>query len=188
MKQWPLWTGYLVIAGIIALVAFNAGKTAQLNAKATVVMALQKAKSDMEYQNTIQKVNANRAKLARLDDYEAKVISLTSAITQKSQESRALNEKISDERRQLASLTQRIMIAAAAPIVIPAGHHPVGTYVRPGRFSMTGSSNFVVYGADDTLKVNTILGDGGVDSYVCDLEEGDTIQTGSRTMLVPLAN
>lgn len=190
MKQWQSWAGGLSIVILVASAGFLIEKSSHVNADAVAIVSAQKSKADAEYQATLRKMNDNRAQLARLDKYEEKVAKLTASISKKSERSIALDREISQKHTELESLTRGIRIAAKEPTVIPAGHHPVGTYVRPGRYSATGSSNFVVYGADGDTKVNTILGGGdfGVDCYVCDLEEGDTIKTESRTTLTPLAD
>ncbi len=69
------------------------------------------------------------------------------------------------------------------PTELPAGQFTVGRDIRAGRYTVVGDSNFIVNGG---AKVNTILGNGGVDRYVCNLEDGDEIDARGADRFYPM--
>ena len=190
----------IVVAFIItAIVAYQIGKAVEhdmkLDAGATASLAAQKAAEDSELhdtqaklQDTQAKIAANQTQLARLDNYESKISTLESAIKEKKDKVSDLNGEIGGKQYILERLTRAILRARAAPFSLPAGEYTVGTDIQPGRYSVNGSSNFYVRDSGGETKVNTILGYSGVGvgNYVCNLEDGDKIETDSYTTFQPL--
>lgn len=180
---------YVVLVAVAVLVAWFShaiGKGAKVDQAAMAALTREKARADSAYQRTVKQLADNKEKLARLHDYDEEVADLTADISTKTAESNRLSRDIKSKSAELASLTQRVKEVKSRPTIIPAGHHVVGSYIRAGRYTVTGSSNFVVHDSSGELKVNTILGGNyGVDSYVCDLDEGDSIRAESRTYLYP---
>ncbi len=199
MWNWLLKNSAVLLAVIIvviiftAMIAYQTGKAdehdAKIDAGAVAVLAKQKAAADAELQDTQTKITANRSKLERLDNYESKISTLESAITEKKDKVSDLNGEIGGKQEILERLTRAILRARAAPFSLPAGEYTVGTDIQPGRYSVSGSSNFSVQDSSSGQhKVNTILGYGdvGVGNYVCNLEDGDKIETDSYTTFQPL--
>lgn len=169
----------IVIFAFVAsnLIAYHAGKFATVD-KALLV---EQRAANTKLQSTLQQINKNRDRLAALDKYEQIKSELTT-----------LEETLTQKRTELKSLTGKIRTAKRAPVNLPAGMFTVGVDIRPGRYTVVGSSNFFVYDTTGWSKVNVILTDEpggyGVDQYVCDLYEGDRIKANSRIRLYPWAS
>jgi len=59
--------------------------------------------------------------------------------------------------------------------------------VRPGRYTVMGSSNFFVRDSMGASRINVILGGRlGVKEYVCNLNAGEEIQAESAVTLYPM--
>lgn len=99
---------------------------------------------------------------------------------------KASRGQVEEKQAELERLTARVNRERIKPVRLPAGQFIVGRDIRPGRYQVSGDSNFVVRGPDGDLKVNTILGSNGNESYVCDLQEGDSIQAESSVTFQPL--
>lgn len=98
-----------------------------------------------------------------------------------------LKSQISSEQSKLQSLKGGIQEAKTAPVTIGAGNFLVGKDIPAGRYKaepIGEGSNFVVYGSDDSLQVDTILGAGGVPSYVFVASDGDVINSEAPAKLV----
>lgn len=121
--------------------------------------------------------------LALIDDRD----SLTNDINDKKSELESLNSDIEEKQSELELLNGQIVEAAGKPIEILSGQYFVGVDIPEGRYQASGTSNFVVYGSDGSLKVNTILGDAyGDGDYVFFALEGDYIEASSKTTLTPV--
>jgi predicted RNase H-like nuclease (RuvC/YqgF family) len=145
-------------------------------------------------ENTLLEMNKNIEEgkdiIAEAENYLNNKEQLDKELILKQEEISQLDVSIKEKQEELESYKIEILKAEQEPTIIPAGQHTVGDLVKAGRYLVTGKSNFVVYTKSGGLKVNTILGGGmlGVDEYACNLEEGDEIQTQSRTTLTPILN
>jgi hypothetical protein len=97
-----------------------------------------------------------------------------------------LDTQIGEKQAELDRLTGEIVKAAGAPFSIPSGQYTGGTDIGVGRYSVSGSSNFVVRSNYGDLKVNTILGDRFYGDYVCTIAQGDRIECSSSTTWTPV--
>ena len=97
-----------------------------------------------------------------------------------------LNSQIADKEDELERIQVRIIETGEAPIRMGAGEF--GTFdIPPGRYRVTGSSNFFVRDRNGRSRVNIILGGGrNLDSYVFTLDSGDTIEASAPFVLTPV--
>jgi hypothetical protein len=181
---------FAIVLFLTSLISHSIGysKGKKFKEDAVVMAALINANKD--YQGTISSISANRNKIAKIEKYESRLSTLESGINSKQQQSLQLSRDISSKQSELDSLNGKVTKAKSKPIIIPAGEHTVGGYIKAGRYSAAARSeygaNFIVYSSSGELKVNTILGgDNGVDSYACNLEDGDVITAHARTYLYP---
>lgn len=180
----------IVLALVVAWVAFQVGQSSgradSVDREAAKLAAESKKHLDSEFQATQGELEANKAKLKTLEDFEGKVGSLRADNSRFSSELKALKGQVEEKQAELERLTARVNRERTKPVRLPAGQFIVGRDIRPGRYQVYGDSNFVVRGPDGELKVNTILGSNGNESYVCDLQEGDSIQAESSVTFQPL--
>lgn len=82
----------------------------------------------------------------------------------------------------MQSINDQIIAEKNKPKVLGAGYWAVGVDIEAGYYKITGKSNLVVRSSDGDLRVNTILGDGsfGVESYTCNLYDGDIIEADGK--------
>lgn len=106
------------------------------------------------------------------------------------QELETKQEELSIQKTELESqiqtLSEEVAKAKGEPKNYSAGHLTAGIDVPTGKYKIYGgSSNFVVYSAYGSLKVNIILGGSyGVSEYIYTFEEGDKIEANSAFKLV----
>ncbi|MEI7577232.1 MAG: hypothetical protein WCK51_10080 [Armatimonadota bacterium] len=169
------------------------GKSVSLDEAVVKRLTSDRAITDSELIKTKSLIAANKDRLELLDSFNSKVEKArndlaTAEKLKKEADQQMVNKKseLSEKQREWNRLTQKIERKLAEPTELPAGRFTVGSDIQGGRYRVTGSSNFVVRTSDGDLKVNTILGDSGNDSYVCRLDDGDEIQAESRILLYPL--
>lgn len=164
------------------------GRTAALDVASLKELFQEKANLSIEYQNLEKLVAMNKAKLKKLEKFEETVARLAKEVSSEEAALNSLRGQVAEKRRELQALIVRVEKTKSRPVELPAGHFDVGVDIRAGRYSVVGRSNFVVRSGDGGIKVNTILGDGdfGVRSYVCRLEEGDSIQAESAIRCYPI--
>ncbi|MCL2662243.1 MAG: hypothetical protein FWE83_02810 [Oscillospiraceae bacterium] len=98
-----------------------------------------------------------------------------------------LDAEIEAKQDELDRLVTRIKETGEAPITLGAGEYRSPDDIPPGRYTVTGRSNFVVYNSRDRLQVNTILGGRhGEDSYTFFLDSGSRIEARGRFTLTPV--
>lgn len=93
---------------------------------------------------------------------------------------KSLEEKISKKEDLLDSLTTKMIYAKSEPITLSPGQYIIGDDISVNRYrveSIGEGSNFTVHSSDGELKVNTILGVDGVNSYTFFGEDGDVLET-----------
>ncbi len=93
---------------------------------------------------------------------------------------KSLEEKISKKEDVLSDLTFEVIYAKRKPITLSPGQYIIGDDVPVNRYrveSIGEGSNFTVNSIDGDLKVNTILGVDGVNSYTFFGEDGDVLET-----------
>ncbi len=141
------------------------------------------------------KIEEQEADFKQLEDYLINKEKLDAETSEAEKNLETLNNTIAEKQTeidsknaQLDSLTSAIIKAKAAPVTLPAGQFTVGKDIEPGRYSVSGDSNFQVWSSYGDLKVNTILGGGnfGVESYVCELNSGDKIEAGASNKYTPV--
>ena len=157
--------------------------------------------ADTEYQKisaSIEEINNEfEEQKAIYDDYtayknakaakDAEIIQLDATIQEKNNSISSLDADISAKSAELDKLKNAIQRTEEEPKVLTAGHYTVGNDLPPGRYIVTGSSNFIVYSLWGDLKVNTILGGQiGVESFTCELESGDTMQLSGKDTFTPI--
>ena len=182
-----VWGASGIAVTVVAyMIGSSAGRSTTLDAAAVASLTKEKAAADVELRKTTDSLSANKARLAKLDGYEAKTANLQNQIANRQHEVSSLSVSLSGKRSELESLTGKVERVRRQPIELPAGHFTVGRDIRPGRFTVVGESNFVVRGRDGDLKANTILGGGGVERYVCELEDGDQIEAEGADSFYPM--
>lgn len=120
--------------------------------------------------------------LNSLNDFEAHQNERNTEIQGLLAQSSELETQVAEKQTRLDTLNAQITEEKNKPVVLPAGYYTVGTHIDAGRYVVTGKSNFVVYSSSGSLLVNTILGGGswGVDSYTCNLSNGDIIEASGK--------
>lgn len=192
----------IIIAIILCFVCYYKGQDYAIDQSTLESMAQQRLILDETYiskQSDLKKledeITAKQAEIDEFNNYKSQKASkdselaqLNETISAKNNELSTLNTTISAKSAELEQLKTGIVKLQAAPITLPAGYFTVGKDIPEARYSITGSSNFVVYDASGRLKVNTILGNGKYanENYVCTLEEGETIKASSKTTYTPI--
>lgn len=184
-------------------VAVKDATTAKLGADEQYAEITQKI-ADAETQLADKKETLNKLKgfisdkqdvYDKMQDYEANEATYNQLISDAQAKLDGIDAQLADydsqinaKQSELDRLTTGIAKAKESPVSLPAGELTVGTDIQPGRYSVTGKSNFIVHSMFGELKVNTILGGGsfGVAEYVCTLETGDKIKAGSRCTYTPI--
>lgn len=143
---------------------------------------------ESEFEMNKEELQSQKDDFAQLAEYLKNKDKLTADLEEAQKKLDDLNSEIGSKQTTLDHLNADIVQAKSAPISIPAGEHTVGDGIPAGRYSVTGSSNFVVWSSSGDLKVNTILGSDmlGVDNYVCNLSTGDQIKASSACQLTPI--
>lgn len=181
----------LLLCIICSTVFYFVGNSCAINKE---VLQEKLAKNE-EYVKLTDDVKRQQDLLNELKDYKNNKESKTAEITQldndiasKSSKISSLDNDIATKSAELDRLKNVIQLTGEAPKVLPAGHYTVGSDIQPGRYTVTGKSNFVVYSSHGSLKVNTILGGGnwGEESYTCTLENGDTLELSSKDTFTPI--
>lgn len=141
-----------------------------------------------ELVNEFNNYKENKSNLEQsYQELSAKVTELETTVSSKQYKISELDNTISEKNTEIEKLKNVIVKTGEAPITIPAGDFTVGTDIPAGRYSATGSSNLFVYSASGRNKVNTILGKSfGVESYVCNLDNGDTVSARAKTTFTPV--
>ena len=197
-----LFVGYLAFSIAFYVLFFFIGNHAAVDKEAVSAALTQKKAMDSEYAEKEDKLNqikedisANQTTLDELNQYKsqkeektAEIAQLDSDIAAKNSKISELNKNISTKNDELTRLTVGIVTAKSEAKHLPAGEFYVGVDIEPGRYSVTGSSNFAVYSSAGRLKVNTILGKGSYanESYVCSLDSADTIKASSACTYTPV--
>ncbi|RYG35401.1 hypothetical protein EON81_12820 [bacterium] len=178
----------IAVAGIAFAVGSSGGRATAFESAVVTKAANDRNAVDVAYQQSKELIASNRVRLDKLDTYESQALKLKEQIAKSQSDLTSVKEKLTGQRSELASLTRAVATVRSQPVELPAGHFTVGRDIRPGRYTVVGDSNFIVTGIDGGNKVNTILGGGqvGVDRYVCDLEEGDTIEANGADSFYPM--
>lgn len=198
LKLWVIILGSLItiVAVILAAISVDQNIASNIEQK---MLSLNQDYTDRkaELDRLGNEILSRKNLLDNMNYYNDNAEALSKSLSEKTQKKDELDMEILDRQKRVDSLKSEIellentiRVKQEEPTEIPAGEYtvyPEGS-VRPGRYSVTGSSNFVVRSSSGDLKVNTILGDGswGVDQYVCNLGSGDTIKASSRCILTPV--
>ena len=132
-------------------------------------------------------ISKNDSTLTEIEKFNADKVLLQGNIGNLRNELSNLKKEVEDKKSELLTLTKAVEDAKAEPKTLPAGNFVVGKDIQPGRYSVSGRSNFVVHSSSGKLKVNTILGGlYGVESYVCELITGDQIEANGSDTFTPI--
>lgn len=196
-----------IIASIILMVVtYSVGKSTKFNDQVVDASAQIVASENLKMNSENEKLRNETESLKKDIDTLSKQISDNKALISdmrqyqsdkgrleeniKSMETRLqdITNLVTEKQQELDKITNGIIQKKNEPKVLPAGYFEVGTDIEPGRYSVSGKSNFVVYDSTGDLKVNTILGDGrfGVENYVCRLETGDQIEAAGKFTYTPI--
>lgn len=191
----------VVLFAIVAGFFFTIGNSMSAErAAVNELVSIKKAK-DEELTNLNSELEAKQTEIKEMDsiiqevenyktnknDLEKELNDKKSNITSLDEEIANKENEVSDLQAQLDSLNGDIEEAIGEPIHLPAGNLTVGKDIEPGRYSVSGESNFIVYSILGDLKVNTILGGSyGVESYVCELETGDEMECHGANTFTPI--
>ena len=179
-----LWGASCVGIGVLAyLSGSSVGRAAALDSAIVNRLAAIKAEADADLRKTKADLAAGDARLAKLDGYEGKISRLDADLKRRESDLAGLNTRVIGKQTELASLTGKVEKIRSKPIDLPAGHFTVGQDIRAGRYVVVGDSNFIVNGG---AKVNTILGEGGVERFVCRLDDGDEIEAAGENRYYPV--
>lgn len=123
-----------------------------------------------------------------LNDFVSNRDKLNTDLADKASKAEQLGKDIESKNAELERLTGDVLKAKGAPKRLGAGEFVVGQDLESGRYLVTGSSNFIVYSASGSLKVNTILGGGtiGQENYTCTLNAGDKMTLHSACQFTPV--
>lgn len=209
-KIWVVGGCILLIAILVfGAIGFVCGKNSALDSAALNTVAEQKRAADTEYQGLQEKLektekdlqdvqnelDSHKALLDEFNDYKENKDTYETELSEKALKIDGLNTEIekldgdiASKNEELERLKTGIVKANAEPKVLPAGNFVVGRDLEAGRYSVTGSRNFIVHTATGGLKVNTILGGGriGVENYVCDLSNGDEMELSGKCTFTPV--
>lgn len=192
-------------------IAFQNGRDTEFEAKALASATEIKLDQDEEYKNTMESLKKtetnlkkvkdeltdNQSILKELEEYKKNKASCQKEIEGLNGKVESLKADVSNLDTQIAEKTAElnrvkgdIIIAQGEPFTLPAGDFTVGHDINPGRYLVSGTSNFIVDSSSGRLKVNTILGYDsfgfGDGDYVCTLEKGDQVQNHAKTTFQPI--
>ena len=134
----------------------------------------------------------NLDRQAIIDNLYAKINDLENELDKESTRIQSLiddlDTELADRQAVLDDLEVRIRETGEAPISLGAGFYSSPGDIPPGRYRVTGSSNFFVRGSDGWSRVNIILGGGtwGLDYFVFNLNAGDEVEALSAFVLTPV--
>jgi hypothetical protein len=170
-------------------IAYNVGCNASIDKAAVKYATNVKIVQDSKLSAINAKIKSQSKYESQLENYIKNKKQFDKQLSDDNSQISDLESKISSEQSELNNLTDSVTAAQTAPKDLPAGQYTVGTDITAGRYSVDGSSNFVVYDSSGSIKVNTILGNSnvGVGTYTCDLSDGDTIKTESETRFTPIS-
>lgn len=166
----------LAICVLVGIICFAAGKSSS---------------SAETIKQTDSHYNAESSALSELSVYKASKSALTSQLSSQQAQTNSLSAQISSQQAVLSILQKDVTSALGTPKKLPAGQFAVGNDIPAGKYSITGTSNLVVYSASGgASKINTILGNGSdgisVSQYVCTLNAGDIIKAEGADTYTPI--
>lgn len=193
--NWKLYVVFSIVIIIAIMISYTVGKNAKIKAEAISAVTQKIADSNKELQKLKDDISVQDSVLKELENYlanksqkNAEIEQLDAQISEKSAKNSTLDSDISAKSAELERLTNAVVKTGEAPRTLPAGNYTVGTDLTPGRYSVTGRSNFIAYSASGSLKVNTILGSGNFanESYTCTLNSGDILELHSQCTFTPI--
>ena len=195
----------LIVIGILIIIAFCMGFNCQIEKtvmEETTLKNEEYEKLTLDVSKLREELGENKTTLSEqatliseMEEYKkiknqktAKITELDNQIISKTNTLSTLNNDIATKENELSLLKAEIQTTGEAPKVLGAGHYTVGADIPAGRYVVTGKSNFVVRSLTGSLKVNTILGGGnwGVESYTCELNNGDILELSSKDTFTPV--
>lgn len=195
----------LIVGVILIIIAFFTGFNCKLNNAIIEGTALKNEKYEkltLDIEKLEKELNQNKVTLSEqatliseFEEYKKnkalkidEIKELDNQITEKQNTVSSLDTDINAKQTELNFLKAEIQTAGEAPKVLGAGEYTVGLDIPPGRYVVTGKSNFVVHSSTGSLKVNTILGGGkwGQESYTCQLNDGDILKLSSKDTFTPV--
>lgn len=186
-KKWMIAVIILVVIIIVMAVVLiiNTSKISILSEEVEVQKqsyeAVKKEKTEIvNNYNNLLKENEELKQTSKQKEINDKITALQTQQT-------SLEKQVSDKNAELENLKSDIIKAKQEPKTYPAGMYTVGQNMPSGRYKVYGgSSNFTVYSASGSLKVNTILGDDkySTPEYICNFNTGDVVNARSSFKIV----
>ena len=118
-----------------------------------------------------------------LNDYDNTMAGLDMKIKESREELASLKNQAGEKQAQLDGLNAQIAGKNSKQITLTPGVYTVGTHLRVGKYSVTGSGKFQVATSEGLSKVNDVLGDS---PYTITLEQGDKVNIESSTKFTPV--
>lgn len=193
---------FILVTLVICVISYLFGKSSSFDNAVINEYAQIKLKTDNDYQSRLieldsikKELESQKELLDEMNQYKndkenktSEIANLDTEISAKTFDLSSINAEISAKSNELEKLKTGIVLAKQEPKKLPAGEFTVGKDISAGRYSVSGKRNFIVHSSDGRLKVNTILGSGPYSNecYVCNLQDGDTIQASSACTLTPI--
>lgn len=192
LKKWWFWTIIvlaIIIVVLILIVVLNAIKA---NSE---IERLESSKINLQEENNkIQKLYKELTeKISELQKEEEQE-EINNKIEELKQEQEQLEKSIADKNdekqnleKELDKLNGDIIVVKGETRSYPAGKLVAGKDFDTGRYKIFGgNANFIVYSRYGELRVNTILGEYGVEEYVYTFENGDEVDAHSAFQMQPI--
>lgn len=188
LKKWWFWTIIVLIAIVVILIMFillNAIKVKELEGSKNLIR-----EENNKIQKQFKELTDRISELQKEEEQEK----INNKIEQLKQEQEQLEKNISDKNaekqnleKELDKLNGDIIVAKGETRSYPAGQLVAGKDFDVGRYKIFGgNANFIVYSRYGELRVNTILGEYGVEEYVYTFENGDEVDAHSAFQMQPI--
>lgn len=191
IKKWWFWLAIVIFIILISMSITMFYK--QRNLKKEISQQYVEISKISSSKKDIEKVLDEKSKLVAQLEQKEKQQEIQNKINAMEDQKKVMEKDINTLNNNKQSLQNDINVLKETVIKIkgepkkyPAGHLTAGTDFDVGRYKIYGgSSNFVVYTPNNSLKVNIILGDKfGVEEYIYKFENGEKIQAESSFNMV----
>lgn len=187
-KKWWFWTIIVLIVIVVILIMFillNAIKVKELEGSKNLIQ-----EENNKIQKQFKELTDRISELQKEEEQEE----INNKIEQLKKEQEQLEKSIADKNnekqnleKELDKLNGDILVAKGETRSYPAGKLVAGKDFDTGRYKIFGgNANFIVYSRYGELRVNTILGEYGVEEYVYTFENGDEVDAHSAFQMQPI--
>lgn len=188
LKRWWSWTIIVLIVIVVILIMFillNAIKVKELEGSKNLIR-----EENNKIQKQFKELTDRISELQKEEEQEK----INNKIEELKQEQEQLEKSIADKNeekqnleKELDKLNGDIIVAKGETRSYPAGKLVAGKDFDTGRYKIFGgNANFIVYSRYGELRVNTILGEYGVEEYVYTFENGDEVDAHSAFQMQPI--